>query len=75
MILLNHERIHIRQQLELLVIPFYIWYLLEWLYHYAKCRHWWKAYRKISFEQEAYTNETNFNYLKKRKFWSFLKYN
>ena len=28
--LVNHERIHLRQQLELFIIPFYIWYLLEW---------------------------------------------
>ncbi len=73
-ILLNHERIHIRQQLELLIIPFYIWYLAEWLYHYAKCRHGWKAYRRISFEQEAYDNEEDFEYLKNRRLWSFWKY-
>ena len=74
MILLNHERIHIRQQLELLIIPFYIWYLAEWFYHYAKCRQGWKAYRSISFEREAYDNEEDFEYLKKRKLWSFWKY-
>ena len=74
MVLLNHERIHIRQQSELLVIPFYIWYLSEWLYHYAKCRNTWAAYRKISFEKEAYDNEDNFDYLKNRKTWAFLEY-
>lgn len=74
MILLNHERIHIRQQLELLVIPFYIWYVSEWFFHYAKCRHWWHAYRQISFEREAYDNEEDFEYLKKRKLWGFLKH-
>ena len=73
-ILLNHERIHIRQQLELLVIPFYIWYLSEWLYHYIKCGHGWQAYRRISFEQEAYDNEHDFDYLKKRKLWSFFQF-
>ena len=29
---LNHERIHIRQQLELLYLPFFLLYLLEWLF-------------------------------------------
>lgn len=29
--LINHEKIHIRQQLELLVIPFFIIYGIEWL--------------------------------------------
>ena len=28
----------------------------------------------ISFEQEAYMNETNLEYLKERKMYSFLKY-
>jgi hypothetical protein len=74
MTLLNHERIHIRQQLELLILPFYIWYVGEWLYHYAHCRHGWQAYRRISFEREAYDNEEDFEYLKNRKFWNFLKY-
>ena len=31
--LLNHERIHLQQQLELLIIPFYIWYGLEYLFY------------------------------------------
>ena len=31
MTLINHERIHLRQQLELLVIPFYIIYVSEFL--------------------------------------------
>ncbi len=74
-VLINHEKIHIRQQLELLILPFYIWYVGEWLYHYIRCRHFWRAYRQISFEREAYDNEEDFEYLKKRKFWSFLEYN
>ena len=28
--LINHERIHLRQQAEMLVIPFYVWYLIEY---------------------------------------------
>lgn len=55
---LNHENIHGKQQLELLIIPFYIIYLVEWLF---------KEYRDISFEKEAYNNEDNLNYLKTRK--------
>lgn len=30
-ILINHENIHLRQQLELLVLPFYVVYILEFL--------------------------------------------
>ena len=29
---INHESIHFQQQLELLIIPFYIIYLLEWFF-------------------------------------------
>jgi hypothetical protein len=33
-----------------------------------------KAYLAISFEREAYAKEDDFDYLKKRKFWNFIKY-
>ena len=73
-ILLNHERIHLRQQLELLVIPFYVWYGVEFLIRLIVIRNWHQAYRRISFEKEAYTNEKNLNYLKSRSFYSFLEH-
>jgi hypothetical protein len=74
LVLLNHEKIHIRQQLELLVIPFYIWYAIEFLVRYFQYKNWNLAYRNISFEREAYTNEKDLNYLKKRSFWKFYKF-
>ena len=73
-ILLNHERIHIRQQLELLIIPFFIWYGLEFLLRYFQFRDRREAYYNISFEREAYTNEKDLYYLKKRPFWGFIKH-
>lgn len=72
--LLNHEKIHLRQQIELLIIIFYIWYILEYLFWLIKLKNKYLAYRKISFEQEAYNNETNLSYLNKRKLWAFCKY-
>jgi len=72
--LLRHERIHIRQQLELLVLPFFVWYLLEYLVRLVKCRNRLEAYRNISFEREAYENEKRPDYLKSRRFWGFLNY-
>ncbi|AWV98894.1 hypothetical protein DJ013_12205 [Arcticibacterium luteifluviistationis] len=72
--LLNHEKIHIRQQIELLVVFFYIWYVLEWFMHYLKVRNFWAAYRMISFEKESYCHENDLDYLKKRKFWAFLNH-
>src|SRR5690554_4482723 len=61
--LLNHEAIHIKQAIELLVIPFYLWYMVEFLWHLMRCRNMDKAYRRISFEREAYLNEHNLSYL------------
>ncbi|XLS28586.1 hypothetical protein ACJD0Z_15465 [Flavobacteriaceae bacterium M23B6Z8] len=72
--LVNHERIHLRQQLELLVIPFYVWYVFEYGIRWMRYGNRKEAYRNICFEREAYTNEHNELYLKQRNFWSFLKY-
>ena len=72
--LVIHERIHLRQQAEMLIIPFYIWYLLEYLVHLVRYRNRYKAYRSISFEQEAYSHEGDRYYLKQRRFWSWCSY-
>ncbi|MGQ1929468.1 hypothetical protein [Ornithobacterium rhinotracheale] len=72
--LINHECIHLKQQVELLIVPFYIWYFLEYLYHYIRLKDSYRAYRSISFEREAYANEHDFLYLKNRNLWGFWKY-
>ena len=72
--LINHEKIHIRQQVELLIIFFYIWYVIEYYYWYIKLKNKHLAYRNISFEREAYAMEEDLNYLETRKIWSFWKY-
>lgn len=71
---LNHERIHLRQQLELLVIFFYMWYAIEFFVRYVDCRDGMLAYRNISFEREAYRRENDLDYLKRRSLWAFRKY-
>ena len=73
-VFVNHERIHLRQQLELLIIPFFVLYFLEFLLRLIQYRNRDLAYRNISFEREAYTNEKDLYYLKQRSFWRFLKY-
>ncbi|WP_348823459.1 hypothetical protein [Flavobacterium aestuarii] len=73
-ILVNHERIHIRQQLELLVLPFFLWYFVEYAVRLLQYRNTNLAYRNISFEREAYSNELDLDYLKTRRIFSFLKY-
>lgn len=72
--LINHEKIHIKQQAELLLIFFYIFYILEWILKFLRHKNRYLAYKNISFEREAYQNENNFNYIKNRKFWAFIKY-
>jgi hypothetical protein len=71
--LLNHERIHLRQQLELGVLPFYLWYLIEYVYWYIRLGDHYTAYRAIRFEREAFDNDDNLTYLNKRPLWAFLK--
>ena len=74
MVLLNHERIHIKQQLELLIVLFFVWYFVEYLVRLIQYKDKRVAYYNISFEREAYANEKDLHYLKQRSFWSFLKY-
>ncbi|MDO5989575.1 hypothetical protein Q4Q39_19395 [Flavivirga amylovorans] len=73
-VLINHERIHLKQQSEMLVIPFYLIYMIEFLIRLFQYKNWNLAYRNISFEREAYANEFNLVYLKHRPFWGFLNY-
>lgn len=61
---LNHEKIHGRQQLELLVILFYIIYGIEYLF---------KKYRKITFEKEAYAHQGDLIYLKNRPWYAMWR--
>lgn len=70
----NHERIHTQQQKELLFIPFYVLYILEWLFRLLQYRNQNKAYMNISFEREAYQHGDNLSYLYTRKPYSWMKY-
>lgn len=71
-IVINHESIHWKQQVEMLIIFFYLWYLIEFLIKtITTVGH---GYENLSFEREAYNNERNLNYLSERKPFSWLKY-
>jgi len=61
---INHENIHARQQLECLLIPFYLIYFVEWIF---------KGYKNISFEKEAYSNQSNKDYLHSRKLFNMWR--
>src|SRR5437016_1007345 len=73
-VIMNHERIHHRQQVELLIVPFYILYLLNYFFNRLRYATHDEAYRNIIFEREAYANESDFSYLKKRKLFSSFRY-
>lgn len=73
-VFINHERIHLRQQLEMLIVPFFIWYFLEFCLKWIQYKNFDLGYRNISFEREAYANEKQIDYIKNRSFWKFLKY-
>jgi hypothetical protein len=72
--LIRHEYIHIWQQIELLIIPFYILYLLNYLWNRVKGQGHHQAYLNICFEKEAFMNDDNEQYLKNRRLWAFMKY-
>lgn len=74
LVLMNHERIHLRQQAELLVLPFFVWYGLDFLVKLIRFRDKNKAYRSVVFEREAYANENDLDYLKSRSFWNFVQF-
>ena len=69
--LINHERIHTAQQRELLFVFFYIIYIIEWLVRLPMRGN---AYRNISFEREAYSNQRNLGYLKSRQLFAWRHY-
>lgn len=69
---MNHERIHGRQQIEMLLIPFFLLYVVEWAVKLFVGNG--NAYRRISFEREAYENEEDMSYLSNRKPYAWIKY-
>ncbi|WP_339715901.1 hypothetical protein [uncultured Kriegella sp.] len=73
-VLINHEKIHLKQQQELLIAPFYIFYIVEWILKSIFYMDRYIGYQNVSFEREAYDNEKNLDYLNERKMFSFIKY-
>lgn len=70
----NHEEIHSRQQKEMLILFFFLWYGLEFLFRLIQYRKWNEAYRNISFEREAYANQDNLEYLTTRKHYAWFHF-
>lgn len=59
----------------LLALPvFFYWYGIEYVIRLIQYRNTSKAYRNISFEQEAYLNELDADYLEDRFPFSWVQY-
>lgn len=67
----NHEYIHTLQQRELLFVGFLLWYSIEWLWRYVKCRNLMKSYHDLYFEREAYLMEGDLDYRHHRKHFAW----
>lgn len=71
---INHEKIHYRQQVEMLFLP--MWLAYAWFYIAGRIagEDHRTAYRNVPFEREAYEHERNSKYLQNRRFLSWIKY-
>ncbi len=69
--LVRHEQIHTRQMMEMLVVGFYIWYVVEWMVRLLMRGN---AYRNISFEREAYWGMHDADYLRHRKPYAWTRF-
>jgi hypothetical protein len=71
---IRHEKIHFRQQLEMLILPFYIAYITYYFVYRLQGLKHWDAYRMIPFEKEAYRYEYDEAYLGRRPIWAWLQF-
>ena len=71
---INHEKIHFYQQLELLFIFHWLLYFSFYIIHRYKGLTHEQAYYSNPFEKEAYDQEAVEEYLFKRRPYSWMKY-
>ena len=71
---INHEKIHTRQQKELLFAGFYLLYIIEWLFRMLQYRNFQQAYLNISFEREAYSYGKDLDYLNRRQSYAWIRF-
>ena len=84
-VLLRHEAIHTRQMREMGYLPFYVWYLAEWVLRFLyalftlhrvtkkeRRHHFHEAYARLLFEREAYRHDSETDYLSRRKHYAWL---
>ena len=59
---LRHEAIHTAQMRETGYVGFYLIYVAEWLYQWARLRSAKHAYYAVRFEREAYAHQDELDY-------------
>ncbi len=73
--LIRHETIHIRQQVELLIIGAWLLFIIEYcIARYIKKYNARQSYYYTALEQEAHRNAIYEDYLDRRKPYAMLKY-
>jgi hypothetical protein len=72
--LIRHEKIHFLQQLELFFVFHWLLYGLFYLISRIKRQGHYIAYRYNPFEVEAYTHDTDVNYLMRRRPYAWTRY-
>ena len=70
----RHEKIHFRQQVEMLFIFHWMFYVLFYLAARLKGYGHYAAYRFNPFEIEAFTNDFDIQYLQRRRPYAWLTY-
>jgi len=73
-ILINHELIHIAQYRELFFFAGVMLYVFDFVVGLIKYRNVYLAYRMIRFEQEAYDNQHDLEYWRKRERFAWRNY-
>ena len=72
--LMRHETIHFHQQVEMLFIFHWILYVAFYVLARARGHCHYIAYRYNPFELEAFSNDPDQEYLKKRKLFAWASY-
>ena len=71
-ITINEEMIHWKQQMEMLIVFFYVWYFVEWVIKLLTPPI--GAYKDLGFEREAKTHSLDYHYYIVRKHFAWFKY-
>lgn len=72
--LVHHEKIHFRQQIEMLFIFHWIFYALFYVTSRLRGYGHYAAYRFNPFELEAFTKEDDITYLQRRRPYAWVAY-